>query len=312
MTENNYALRNDSYATQPQPPIDYLISDLITNSSLNVFYGEAGSKKTYSALSMAVAVANGRDWLGFKTRKSPVLIIDEESGEKRLSRRLNETMKGADCESTGQLYFISLAGFKLDKKEDVRTIESEINKIGAKLIIFDALADIMDGDENSKKDVQPVMNNLRKMADNTDSSIVLIHHANKGGGYRGSTAIKASSDLMVQVTSDLDDSVINFKTEKNRDGSYISWSAEATWEDDIFYLQLTSPVQRSSSREEYVLGFLKENGESTIAEIIKNPVGCTAQGARKAIFSLAKSGDIIRTNSNEKTKTAIYKIVERR
>ena len=81
MTDNNYALRNDTYAIQPQPPIDYLIVDLITNSSLNVFYGEAGSKKTYSALSMAVAVSHGIDWLGFTTKKAPVLIIDEESGE---------------------------------------------------------------------------------------------------------------------------------------------------------------------------------------------------------------------------------------
>jgi RecA-family ATPase len=311
MPDNNYALRNDEYAMQPQPPIDYLIKDLITNSSLNVFYGEAGSKKTYSALSMAVAVANGKDWLGFTTKKSVVLFIDEESGEKRFSRRLNEVIKGSNTESTGQLYYICLAGFKLDNKEDVRTIESEIDRLDAKLVIFDALADIMDGDENSKKDVQPIMNNLRKMADNTDSSIVLIHHANKSGGYRGSSAIKASSDLMVQITSDLDDPIINFKTEKNRDGSHISWSAEAFWEDDVFKLQSTSPAKKSSIREEYVLNFLKENGESTTTAIIKDPIICTSQGARKAIYSLVKSGDIIRINPEEGNKIAIYKISDK-
>lgn len=311
MTDNNYALRNDTYAIQPQPPIDYLIIDLITNSSLNVFYGEAGSKKTYSALSMAVAVANGVEWLGFITKKAPVLIIDEESGEKRLSRRLNEVMRGMNCGASEQLFYISLAGFKLDKKEDVRIIESEINKIGAKLVIFDALADIMDGDENSKKDVQPVMNNLRKIADNTDSSVILIHHANKSGGYRGSTAIKASSDLMVQVTSDLDDSIINFKTEKNRDGTYISWTAEANWEDDIVTIEPTSPIQKTSSREDYVLTYLRENGESLVLDIIENPIGCTKQGAKKAIYSLVKSGDIIRTNPKEGNKGAKYKIIEK-
>jgi RecA-family ATPase len=311
MTENNYALRNDDYAIQPQPPIDYLISDLITNSSLNIFYGEAGSKKTYSTMSMAVAVANGKDWLGFKTRQSAVLFIDEESGERRFSRRLNEVMKGREVESSGQLYFICLAGFKLDKKDDIRAIESEINRLGAKLVIFDALADIMDGDENSKKDVQPIMNNLRKLADNTDCSIVLIHHANKGGGYRGSSAIKASSDLMIQVTSDLDDSVINFKTEKNRDGSFISWSAEASWEDDVFKLETTSPIQKSSVREEYVLNYLRENGESSVASITENAVGCSKTGARKALYLLASKGEVIRTNPEEKTKTAIYKIVDK-
>jgi RecA-family ATPase len=309
---DNYVLRNDEFAMQPQEPIDYLIGDLITNSSLNVFYGEAGSKKTYSVLTMAVAVANGIDWLGFKTKKSSVLIIDEESGEKRLARRLNETILGMNCKSSGKLFFISLAGFKLDNKEDVKTIESEINKIGAKLVIFDALADIMDGDENSKKDVQPVMNNLRKIADNTDSSIVLIHHANKGGGYRGSTAIKASSDLMIQVSSDLDDPIVNFKTEKNRDGFYSNWSAEASWEENweetIFYFNLISPIKKTGSREDYVLNFLRENGESLISEIIENPMGCSKDGAKKAIYSLAKSGEIIRSNPETGNKGAKYKI----
>jgi hypothetical protein len=306
---DTYALRNDSDAMKPQPPIDYIIVDLITNSSLNVFYGEAGSKKTYSAISMAIAVANGKDWLGFSTKKSPVLIIDEESGEKRLSRRLNEVMRGADCEASGQLFYISLAGFKLDRKEDVKTIESEINRTEAKLVIFDALADIMDGDENSKKDVQPVMNALRKIADNTDSAIILIHHSNKSGGYRGSSAIKASSDLMVQVASDLDESVITFKTEKNRDGTYISWSAEATWDDDLFYLESTSPINKNNGREEYIITYLSENGESLISDIIENPVGYSKQGIRKTIYALAKNGQIVRSNPETGNKNAKYKIV---
>lgn len=308
MTET-YALRSDKDAVQPQPPIDYIITDLVTNSSLNVFYGEAGSKKTYSALSMAVAVANGKDWLSFTTKKSPVLFIDEESGEKRFGRRLNETMRGANCEASNQLFYISLAGFKLDKKEDIKDIESQINQTGAKLVIFDALADIMDGDENSKKDVQPVMTALRKIADNTDSSIVLIHHSNKSGGYRGSSVIKASADLMVQITSEIDDSVITFKTEKNRDGNYTSWSAEALWDEDAFYLEPTSITKNNSEREEYVISYLSEHGESLMNDIIKNPINCTSSGAKKAVYSLKKIGKITRTNPQDGNRGAKYKII---
>jgi RecA-family ATPase len=306
---DTYALRNDNDAILPQPPIDYIITDLITNSSLNVFYGEAGSKKTYSALSMAVAVANGIDWLGFPTKKSPVLFIDEESGEKRFARRLNETMKGADCTATGQIYYTCLSGFKMDNKDDVLVVESIIRDTQARLVIIDALADIMDGDENSKRDVQPVMNSLRKIADNTDSAVVLIHHSNKSGGYRGSTAIKASSDLMVQVISDTDDSLISFKTEKNRDGSYSTWSADASWDDDIFYLKSTSNIRKNSGREEFIINYLMEHGESAINTIIENPIGCTKQGARKAIYSLAKEGKIVRVNPEAGNKNAIYALV---
>jgi hypothetical protein len=303
---NKFLIRSDKDAIQPQPPIDYIIPNLITNSSLNVFYGEAGSKKTYTALSMAVAVANGIDWLSFHTRKCPVLIIDEESGEKRLSRRLHETMEGLSCLASGQIYYTCLEGIKFDKQSHIKDVESAILETKAKLVIIDALADVMDGDENSKRDVQPVMNALRKIADNTDSAILLIHHSNKSGGYRGSTAIKASSDLMVQVTSDFDDSIITFKTEKNRDGSYTTWSAEATWDDDVFYLVPISNIKKNTGREEFVLSYLLEHGESAITDIIESPIGCTTSGARKAIYSLAKDEKIIRTNPEEGNKGARY------
>jgi predicted ATP-dependent serine protease len=306
---NKYTIKSDKDAIEPQPPIDYIIPNLISNSSLNVFYGEGGSKKTYSALSMAVAVANGKDWLNFHTKKCPVLIIDEESGDKRLSRRLNETMKGANCDASGQIFYICLEGIKLDKKDNIESVESAIIDTKAKLVIIDALADVMDGDENSKKDVQPIMNSLRKIADNTDSAILLIHHSNKSGGYRGSTVIKASSDLMIQVSSEPDESIINYKTEKNRDGNHLNWSANATWEDDMFHLESASSSKKNNGREEYVLSYLLEHGESEVNDIIEKPIGCTQQGARKAIYALAKEGKIIRTNPEEGNKNAKYDIV---
>ena len=42
-----YTVRNAAYALQPQPPIEYLIDKLVTSCSVNVFFGEPGSKKTY-------------------------------------------------------------------------------------------------------------------------------------------------------------------------------------------------------------------------------------------------------------------------
>ncbi len=302
---DKYSIRKDTDAMKPQPPIDYIIDTLITNASINVFYGEPGSKKTYSTLSMAVCVANGKDWLGFKTKQSPVLIIDEESGEKRLSRRLNETIRGLDCDATGRISYICLAGFKLDNEDDAKIIESEIKNTKAKLVIFDALTDIMDGDENSKKDVQPVMSALRKMADNTDSSFIVIHHSNKIGGYRGSSAIKGSSDLMVQVSSDLNDNTINFKTEKNRDGNFLAWSADAVWEDDTFSLNPVY-VEKVSEREKHIISYLTEHGASLVSDIVNSSEIFKATQLKKAIYKLAKEKKIYRTNPEDGNLKAIY------
>ena len=60
-----FIVRDAEYALQPQPPHEWIIEQLITEGSVNVFYGEPGSKKTYTLFSLAVCVALGRPWLGF-------------------------------------------------------------------------------------------------------------------------------------------------------------------------------------------------------------------------------------------------------
>lgn len=304
-----YIIRDDYHAMKPQEPINYLIENLITNASVNVFYGEPGSKKTYSLLSMAVAVANGKDWLGFKTKKSSVLFIDEESGEKRFSRRLNETIQGEDCQPNGNIKYISLGGFKLDRDICVQTLKKEIENNKIRLVIIDALAEIMDGDENSKKDVQPIMAALRKIADNTNCSIILIHHSNKGGGYRGSSVIKAASDLMIQVVSLPDKDIIDFYIDKNRDGKFPNFSAKACWNNDKFKLSHYENQEKLSPKEQYIINYLFTHGESYTNDIIKDVTICKPDQLRKSIFPLVKKNKIYCVNPNEKTNGAIYALV---
>ncbi len=312
-----FVMRAATYAMEPQPPVDYVVEKLVTNSSVDVFFGEPGSKKTYSALSLAVCVANGKPWLGFATRQSPVLYLDEESGERRFTRRLGEALRGELCDEHSPIHYVCLASFKLDTSADPVIIQGLIEGVGARLVIFDALADLMDGDENDKADVQPVFNHLRKIAEATDSAVMVIHHAGKSGGYRGSSAIKGAVDLMVQIGSENGSNFVNFHSEKNRDGDKMSWAAEAVWTTDQFYLRAvdvrekTKPVSKSP---EYVLRFLKKHGASAIPDIMAGADTCGAEGARKAVYSLADLKMLYRTNPGEtgQGKAAIYDLTRTR
>ena len=188
-------------ALEPQPPIDFIIDRLISRGSVNLFYGEAGSKKTYSLMYLAACCSVGKNFLNFSTKSAKVLIIDEESGNVRLLRRLGEVLRGALIEDPGNIFYMSLSRLKLDNQTDVIDLMNFITVNEYDLIVIDSLSDVMDGDENSKEDVQPVFNNLRLIADQTNTAIFMIHHPNKMGGYRGSSAIKGSVDLMIEVVS---------------------------------------------------------------------------------------------------------------
>lgn len=308
-----YVVRDAAYALEPQPPVVYIVDRLITAGSLNLFYGEPGSKKTYALLSLAVCVAGGLTWLDFKTNPCNVLIVDEESGERRMTRRLGEVLRGEDAGPETALSYVSLAGFKLDdpKGVDQALLQGLIEEQAAGLVIVDALADIMDGDENSKQETQPVFNALRKIAEATNAAVIVIHHSNKAGGYRGSSAIKGAVDLMARVESADGKNTINFKCEKNRDDLPQEWGAVATWIEDRFYLRPYSVQEdrrHCTKAESYVLRYLEEHGASPIPDIMGAADTCSSNSAKFAVYSLAEQGKIYRTNPDErgKGKAAIY------
>jgi len=309
-----FILRNAAYALEPQPALEWIVDRLITPGSVTVFYGEPGSKKTYSMLSMAVCVAAGKDWLQFKTRPGNVLIVDEESGEKRLRMRLGAALLGELVGPETPVNFVSLAGFKMDDKNDPVLLEALIAETGAKLVIIDALADIMDGDENLKKDVQPVFNALRKIAERTCAAIIIIHHSNKQGGYRGSSTIKGSIDSMIKIESEDGSKWINFKGEKIRDGEPISWAAVATWTEEQFYLSQAEPRKVMRTRpdsENFVIEFIKQHGATDIETLEENADICSPKAARAAAYRLAKEKTIQRVNEGGKGIKAKYDLTEK-
>ncbi|NVN93578.1 MAG: hypothetical protein HXX11_23685, partial [Desulfuromonadales bacterium] len=56
-----------------------------------------------------------------------------------------------------------------------------------------------DADENSATAINPIMMRLSRLAKETKTAIILIHHTGKDNRYRGSTAIPGSVDLMLLV-----------------------------------------------------------------------------------------------------------------
>lgn len=307
-----FVVRNAAFALLPRPPLEWIVEKMLTAGSVSVFYGEPGSKKTYSLLSLAVCVGLGKPWLGFNTKQGKVLIIDEESGEDRLSLRLAAAIRGELGTEKTEIEYISLAGFKLDEPTDTLIVETLIHERGIRLVVIDALAEITDGDENSKQDTQPVLSAIRKIADRTKAAIVLVHHSNKTGSYRGSSAIKGSVDLMVQVESDNESSWIHFKSVKNRDGEALDWYATATWTESQFYLseleKKEQPKQRPAS-ERYVLEYIKNHGPTDIDTLKENAEECSPQAALAAAYRLAQQKLVTRVNKGGKGIKAVYDLV---
>lgn len=311
-----YMLRGTEYYLQEREPIPYIVKDLIAESSISLWYGQFGSKKTWTLLDLAVCIASGKEWLGFTVNPCRVLIVDEESGERRLADRLKEIMRGELVDANIPLQSVSLAQFNLrDSQEDLLSLIELIDLTGAKLVIIDALADVMlGGDENSVKDTQPVFAGLRKASEVTGASFIVIHHSNKLGGYRGSSAIAGAIDNMLLVQSKPESDLITFKSEKVRDGIPMDFAGQAIWSESGFYMKPADSQEKEflSAGEKYVIRYLTQvGGQASVTDIKNNADTCEPVTARKAVYSLASKGYICRVDDNSSGMPAIYGFTEK-
>jgi len=298
----------------PQPPLDWIVDGLLLPGSVAIFAGAPGSKKTWSVLNLAACVAAGLDWLGRRTKQTPVLIVDEESGKRRLFERMGKVIRGLGLGDGLPIFASVMAGFDLRDDDSITALSDLIQQTGAGLVVIDALADVAPGaDENSVKDMMPLMANLRRLAEDLQIVILLIHHNNKAGGaYRGSSAIAGAVALMVTVQSEAKESLVTFDIVKFWDGEPGKFYATAQWDDFAGTFTLTATAQTQTSRlskpEAYVLTYIGDNGKATVKDIQDNVLTCTASTAKKALYELLSGGYVEKRNSSTggKGKQAIY------
>ncbi len=172
---------------------EYLIPDLLPCPGTVMIHGAGGDGKSMSAWTIAKHVARG---IPFSVRgdlvpvqAGPVLILNGDQSEVQVQQQLR------DLEFRASDPVTVVMGWDLNwYYRFVKLIE----KHQPKLVIIDSITGCSRGsafDENKKEFASPIYwlanNNGRTFPACT---ILLIHHANKTGGFRGSTAIRDAVD----------------------------------------------------------------------------------------------------------------------
>jgi len=184
---------------------------------VSVWYGRPGSTKTFELIDLSCDTATGLRWLGkHEVRQGAVIYVSAE-GVGGMAKRLRAWVRrrGATLE---QLHFIEQAP-NLTDPGDVDLLIAQIQALSndVQLVALDPLNFCLgDGDENSAGDMGKAMASLQRIARALACHVAVAHHANKGGSEeRGSSAIRAAADTMIQVTNE--DAVITLECTKQRD-----------------------------------------------------------------------------------------------
>ena len=172
---------------------DYLIPDVLPHPSVVLIYGAGGDGKSMSAWTLAKHIATGAPFVvrgrHVPVQRGPVLLLNGDQPLIQLKEQLEEVDYPMDSNT------MLLTDWSLQRyAQFIKLME----KVQPKLVVIDSLIGCSGGrafDENKSDFATPLYwltrnNGVLFPA----ATILIIHHANKQGGFRGTSAIRDAVD----------------------------------------------------------------------------------------------------------------------
>ena len=101
------------------------------------------------------------------------------------------------------LYIRSNEGLFLTLPEGEEVLQDYIQRHGLRLLVIDTLSKVINGDENSTKDMNELSKCLSRIAANTQSAIVIVHHEAKASAGKKRGISRGSGALLADVRSEI-------------------------------------------------------------------------------------------------------------
>lgn len=188
-------------------PINWQVENLWTEKAKILLASEPKAGKTFCVCDFAISLAQGAQvWEGLKVvQPGPVGIIAAEDDEGEIGRRLHRMCRAKGL-LLGDLPIHWWPGdrIRLNRARDIDWIRQQIAKYNIKLMIYDPMARLMDGDENSKECVSGVLSPASEIVKRDGCSIMVVHHLGKDDPERPKTLaqrVRGSSDIRSWYTT---------------------------------------------------------------------------------------------------------------
>jgi KaiC/GvpD/RAD55 family RecA-like ATPase len=290
------------------PPLRWLVEGFVPDSGLATLAGAPGCGKSMVAAALALAVAEGADWLGRPVRRGGVLYVASEAGASTLRRIRSVTDGYADKPP------LALANGAWSLVEDdaratiVAAIDEAATRLGrpVRLVIIDALGSSTRGaDENSGKDMGRAFGALLSVVRERNVAIVLIAHTGRNSdnrSVRGHSGMLADVDAHLHVSSDKLGKSRTIDVVKMRDGetgarlSFAIENGKAVAADAAGNAQIPKPkpprkLPRDAATALKVLTEMTADGpvlEAIWKEALKSAFGDRNDGAMRQAMSNAR------------------------
>ena len=195
------------------PPRTWLLDKTIPHPSLGMLFAYRGNGKTFTALDLAVHVANGERWMAYDIPEArAVLYIDGEMPIADLHERLTAL---CNAHPPKNLYVLASEDLAVAHESLNLAVEKDRDAMAEAvlhlvkhvvcddfgLIIFDNWSHLIRGiDENDNTKLDPLKQWFIKLR-HGEQSVLLVHHEGKARtGQRGASAREDMVDYSIKLT----------------------------------------------------------------------------------------------------------------
>lgn len=202
------------------PPLRWLVRGVLPAAGLAAAFGASGSGKSFLALDLCAAVADGADWFGCRVTRAPVSYCALE-GEHGFRQRVLAWQEHHGRNVPDALRFV-MQPFDLRDADDVGELaEAVIASSGAGgLLVLDTLNRAASGaDENASADMGEIIEAAKALQAKLGGLVLLVHHSGKDAtkGMRGHSSLHAALDAAIEVSRT--DDRREWRIAKSKDGS---------------------------------------------------------------------------------------------
>ena len=280
--------------SEPPPPI--IDDGVLLDRSLLIIVGQPKANKSFLALNMGVAIASGTDFAGFSVvDKHRVLFLSAEGGYYSNRERIKTITADIDEADLKEIFFSIKVVPDLENDADDAIFKACIEEYKPKVLILDPFIRFHMADENSSSSMSNIFAKIRKLIDENDIAVILVHHEGKdpSKGGRGSSVIHAEYDSCIKI-------------KKQKNGNHM-------FEFDMRHVETPEPKELVFNTDTFwfedpyksspVVEYINQNGLSCKKDIVsylKTTLPCSPAKAYRIIDSAVSEGLILLTGKKYK------------